>query len=959
MQTMKILITLCMSLALGSTLGQPWMEKVSDSAKLPEIRTAFNEYWNNKPVERGKGYKQFRRWEWYWETRLLPDGNFPSSDITWKNWHQYQQSNPDFLAKGSSAANWSFKGPSSSPGGYNGIGRINCIAFHPTDPNTFWIGTPAGGLWKTTNGGTSWSTVTDNLPVLGISDIAINPTNPSIMYVATGDGDRGSLSSLTGGTSGDTKSIGVLKSIDGGLTWNATGLSWAVTPTKLIRRLIINPVDPQILIAAASDSIYRTTNGGTTWSNVQSGYFMDAEFKPGDPTIVYAATYATGGNARIYRSINSGSSWTQSISIPSVRRINLAVTPNRPTLVDALCSNLQEGLAGLWFSDDSGVSFTQYLTGSTSNNMLHWSYNGSGSGGQGSYDLAYAINPANYNDLWLGGINTWNSTDGGTNWAAKAVWTPSSSQNPFGLPVTHADKHFFAFHPLVAGTLFDCNDGGLYKTTDGGATWTDLSNGLGISQIYRIGTSATVSNNVMTGLQDNGTKQMIGTSFFERTGGDGTECIIDPTNASTMYSGYVEGVIYKTTNSFTSYSIIANSTGTGVNEEGAWITPYIMHPSNASTLLVGKTQIYQTTNGGSSWQQLGDIASITGGNKIIALAYAPSNPQVIYAATRVNLFKSSDGGLTWSWIGSATSVNLPFTYIMVDPTNPDKLYSTTGGYDPSDKVWLLNTSTSTWTNLSGTLPNVPVNCIEIEGGVNGEIYIGTDVGVFHRDNTMTDWVPFKNGLPNVVVTELEISADNKLWAGTFGRGLWVTDLSTVLPVTLVDFKANKQDKTVLLRWVTTDEVNSQKYDVERSFDGTNFYRIGSVPSNNSMGTNNYSLIDNNPVEGWNYYRLKMIDKDGSFEYSSVQSVNFSGTDGIFVMAPNPSKEFTIIQFKTPVKKAEIILFDVNGRQIIRDNINGTGFTSYKLNTVGLPGGTYAVAVVIGGERVTKQLVITK
>jgi hypothetical protein len=384
-----------------------------------------------------------------------------------------------------------------------------------------------------------------------------------------------------------------------------------------------------------------------------------------------------------------------------------------------------------------------------------------------------------------------------------------------------------------------------------------------------------------------------------------------------------------------------------------------MHPSNSSTLLVGKSQIYQTTDGGSTWQQLGNIGSITGGNKIIALAYAPSNPQVIYAATRVNLFKSADGGLTWSWVGSATSVNLPFTYIMVDPGNPDKLYSTTGGYDPTDKVWLLNTSTGTWTNLSGTLPNVPVNCIEMEPGVNGEIYIGTDVGVYHRDNTMTDWVPFKNGLPNVVVTELEISADNKLWAGTFGRGLWVTDLSTVLPVTLVDFKANKQDKTVLLRWVTTDEVNSQKYEVERSFDGSNFYRIGTVPSNNLMGTNNYSLTDNSPSEGWNYYRLKMIDKDGSFEYSSIQSVNFSGVDGIFVMAPNPSREFTIIQFKKPVKKAEIILFDVNGRQIIRNTINGTGLISYRLNTVGLPGGTYTVAVVIEGDRVTKQLVIAR
>lgn len=182
------------------------------------------------------------------------------------------------------------------------------MAFHPTDPNTFWVGTPAGGLWKTTNGGTSWTTNTDYFPVLGVSDIAVHPTNADILYLATGDGDLGNLSGLTGGAEGDTKSIGILITTDGGNTWYTTGLNWNVTDRKLIRRLLINPSNPQILIAAASDGIWRTTDGGATWFNTQPGYFMDLEYKPGDPSIVYASSFNYSGNAKIYRSTDSGGS---------------------------------------------------------------------------------------------------------------------------------------------------------------------------------------------------------------------------------------------------------------------------------------------------------------------------------------------------------------------------------------------------------------------------------------------------------------------------------------------------------------------------------------------------------------------------------------------------------------------------------------------------------------------------
>lgn len=782
-----LIVTFLLSIQMG--FSQPWMENVtSENPTFQEIQTAFNEYWKDKPVEKGKGFKPFKRWEWYWESRLLPNGEFPSPSITWDEFHKYySQRNQNAQRSAQSTANWTFSGPSSSNGGYSGLGRINCMAFHPTDPNTFWVGTPAGGLWKTTNGGTDWTTSTDNLPVLGVSDIAVHPTNPNILYIATGDGDLGSLSGLTGGADGDTKSIGILKSLDGGATWSTTGLNWSVTNHKLIRRLLINPSNPQILIVAASDGIWRTTDGGTTWSNTQLGYFMDLEYKPGDPTIVYASTFDFTGNAKIYRSTNSGLSWGLITSLANVIRINLAVTPNAPSLVDALCANTSSGLAGLWYSSNSGASFSQYFASNDTNNLLDGSYNASGNGGQGHYDLAYAINPVNYNDFWLGGINTWNSTNGGLNWNIKTMWNSNNSINPNNVPVVHADKHFITFHPLVPGTMFECNDGGLYKTTNAGTTWTDLTNGMQISQMYRIGVSQNQADPaVICGLQDNGTKLTDLTNWLDLpTGGDGMECILDG-STNTIYASIQYGTFYRLVSS--TITNISSNIPFLSSEQGdsnrAWVTPLIMHPTNSSTLYAGYKRVYKTTNKGDTWTAISGVLDSNNEN-IRFMAIAPSNPNTIYAATLKKLYSTTNGGTSWNLIlDSGTIQNYAYlSGLAVDPTNPDKVFITVSGYTAGDKVYMKPGIGQNWINYSGSLPNVPVNCIVYENGSNEGLYIGTDIGVFYTDGSMTDWIPYQTGLPNVVVTDLEISYyDNKLWAGTFGRGLWKTDLYTTLSI---------------------------------------------------------------------------------------------------------------------------------------------------------------------------------
>ncbi len=753
--------------------AQTQLNERKPKANFNEIKKRFYGEFKNSDrevadEEIGDGaFEKFKRWEWYWESRVDRNGNFPPSDILEKALKSYKMSHNLASYRSSTTPPWTFKGPFTSVGGYYGIGRVNCIAFHPTDENIFWVGTPAGGIWKTTNGGSSWTTSTDDLPVLGIDAIVVHPQNPDVLYAATGDGELWY-----------TRSVGILKSTDGGATWNSTGLIWPIAEGKQIRRLIMNPASPDEMIAATSSGIFKTTDGWITFTNpVTSGDYFDVEFKPGDPTHVYASTYDYwGGNTGIFTSTDEGNTWNQVVNFPgNVCRINLAVSPASPNEVDALCAGRERrDLNSIWHSGNSGASYTEVLTGVCTNNYLSNSYslNGSTCSGQGDYDLSFSKHPSNAGEMWIGGVSTWKTTNGGSNWSLKNFWYSGP-----GFPVVHADKHQIAYHPLNVNKIYDCNDGGLYVTSNGGTTWTNLSNGLGITQIYRISTSATMNDDVICGTQDNSTKQLKNGSWLETLdSGDGIESVIDFTNPNIQYAMRIFGKLHKSTNGGISWgNAIVNETGSGVNEQGEWLTPLVMNPSNPNELLIGKSQVYKSTNGGSTWNQMGIISGISYG-KIYSMAYAPSNTQVIYVASHKEIFKTTDGGSTWNQL----TVNTPFDILAltVSYIDPNKLWITQSHHGTGDRVWQSSDGGNSWMDYSGTLPAIPVNCIVYQNGSNDGLYIGTDLGVFYRDGGMSDWIAYNNGLPNVIVNDLEISYQNTtLWAGTFGRGLWSSGLS--------------------------------------------------------------------------------------------------------------------------------------------------------------------------------------
>jgi len=779
---MKAVLTV---VALISWLGlltetiwaQDWVKMMEDrNANFYDIQREFNAYWQGKTVTKGSGWKPFKRWEAFIAPRVYPTGTFPDPDQASKAFLQYQASqNP--VDPEAFTGYWTGLGPSSwtaGPNGYNpGNGRVNCIAVHPTNSSIIFVGTASGGLWKSTDGGSSWSTSTDNLNVLGVTSVVIDPANPNIMYIATGDGDMPFR---------PVYSLGVLKSTDGGNTWNSTGLSWTVTQNRFISKLLIHPTNSNILLAATDIGVYKTSDAGVNWPQTQAGNFKDLEFNPSNPAIVYVC------GTQFYRSNNTGDSFTLITSgLPAasaVNRMAIAVTPANASYVYLVAGNASNSAYnGLYQSTTNGASFTLK---SSSPNILGGDINGSLGNcgtpnnppcGQSWYDLAIAVSPTNANEVYVGGVNIWKSTDGGSIWSIKSHWT----YPPTTVPYVHADIHALDFS---GSTLYSGNDGGLFKTTNGGSSWTDLSAGLSIMQFYRIGGFPANPNLIYGGAQDNGINRYNG-AWTHVFGADGMECIIDPNNSNLVYISSQNGDLRKSTDGGNSFNSILQN---GITGAGAWVTPFVMDPTNSQMLYAGFQNIWKTTNGGASWFT---ISSFTGGS-FDALAVAPSNTNFIYASSGNTIFRTSTGGGTWTNI-TAGLPNLAITYIAVSEIDHRKLWVTLSGYFAGNKVYASTDSGATWTNFSGALPNLPFNCIAYANSSNDELYIGGDIGIYYRDNTMADWQLFNTGLPNVIIKELQVHKDSgTLVAATHGRGLWRSFLA--LPtVSIGDTTVNEGD----------------------------------------------------------------------------------------------------------------------------------------------------------------------
>lgn len=731
-------------------LDAPWLKNSkkssnqADELTFSEIQKAFKDYWKtHNPNIKGSGYKPFKRWEYIWEHVVDDEGRLPTAKDKWLSWQHKQAASSEKVLL-SDLSNWEAIGPftHTNTGSWSsGQARINTIAIDPNNSNIWYVGTPAGGLWKSVNAGQNWEPLTDNLPQIGVSGIAIDYNNSDIIYIATGD-DDGS----------DTSSAGVFKSLDGGVTWNTTGLNPERTPSSM-NEIYMNPDNSNILWVATNLGLFKTLDGGTTWDNILSGNIKDIKLKPDNPDIVYAVT-----PDQFFRSGNGGTSFDhikEGVPIGGSRMV-IDVTPANSNYVYILSANQDQSFQGVYRSTDSGLSFEER---NTTTDVLEST--------QAYYDLALGVSHNDPDEIFVGCLNVWRSNDGGTSFLKINNWS-----SPFDPSYTHADIHMIRF---FGDELFVCSDGGIYSSLNSGNLFTDHTAGIQASQFYKVAISPTDPNKLMGGLQDNGGHAYNNGNgnWLNYYGADGMDTAIDPTNDNKYY-GFIQngGGLYISGNS--------GATNTGVarkptGSSGNWVTPLAISPTGA--LYAGYDNLYLLNETEDGWEQL---ASLNGSANQIEIA--PSDESIIYISVGSILKKTTDSGNTVSDIYTFGGV---IKGIAIHNLDPNIIWVTT-----STSVQKSEDGGNTFQNVSGNLPVSDKyffinDIVHQPGHSQNPIYIGTSIGVY-RSVDGGSWTTFFNNLPTTIVNDLEINVNSgQIIAATYGRGIWRSSLPDCLTITAI------------------------------------------------------------------------------------------------------------------------------------------------------------------------------
>lgn len=729
----------------------PWMmelyeEKEVENITYEDVVEAGKAYWEEHDGSvRGSGMKQYYRWIELHKAYVKPDGTIQSpAELN----QIVEQRMAEFFQKNANS-NWLPMGPfahtptsSWSPG----QGRINVFHMDPNNPNTYYVGAPAGGLWKSTDAGLSWAPLTDFFPQIGVSAIAVDPNDSDIIYIGTGDDDAS-----------DSYSVGMLKSTDGGQNFSGTGLSFGNTGEN-INEIYIDPRDSQTLYISSSDGFYKSTDAGLTVQQTSPLHFTDIKLRPGDPDTIYGV--ALSG---IYKSTNAGMTFARVTNgLPAqMGRTVIAVTPDDPNYVYALISRPTADLDGLYRSTDSGTTWTKRDFGTD----IYESP-------QSWFDLALEVSPNNKDLLLTGCLNIWRSSNGGQSFIRVNRWN-----NPSSSTYTHADIHQIR---AFGGHFFASTDGGIYRSQSyTNYAFTDLTEGVQVGQFYRVAVSPNTSAKMVGGLQDNGAFGFSNGTWYNFMGADGMDGGIDPTNDDIYYT-FLQfgGRLYISDNS----GVSASNSVTGP-EQGNWITPFVT--DSQGKVYAGYSRLYTLTNGNFT------PVSLPFTSRIDVIEIDPSDDQVIYVGVNERVYKSTDAGSSFQALGSLFPNDV--TDIEVDHDDPNTVYFTTSF--SFGEVFKSTDGGVTRTNITYNLPNLGKNALaDHPMDANEALFVGTTVGVYRLDNTANQWQLFSNNLPNTNVRDLEINTvDNVMTAATYGRGIWQTSLSATQPnddIAIIDINGN-------------------------------------------------------------------------------------------------------------------------------------------------------------------------
>ena len=948
----NILLLLVMMLFVIGASGQDYKQLIAEGTHTVEsIVEVAERHFDTVGRDRGTGYKPFKRWQYFAERAMDESGKLKTSEFYYNELQDYNaRVNNEGLASRTVVGTWEEMGPTSwnATSGYNpGVGRITSIAIEENNLNHIIAGSGTGGVWKSLDGGVTWTVLTDNLANIDVYALAMDPTNSSTYF--------------WGSTNGS-----IFKSTDSGSTWGLQGS----LPEGIVNKILIDPTNTQKIYASAQGGgLYKSIDGGVSWTIIESsattGY--DFEFMPGNPNTVYAS------GDKFYKSTDGGSTffttdglgaWTQefvsgtnlwitsganqnnsvtprtgssmalffigNFSAPKTRlvtpilNLNGAVNPqlkfsftqvdwggdidelrvvyktsasgtwtqlaeytaevatwsditlNLPNTTDDYyiafegTSNYGRGLTlddisvetdnlGVVFSDGFESAPNEFASGpkmigvsaddpsvvyivesnggifggfhkSTDNgdtftklnhNKNYFGYDSGGFDnlGQAPRDMDIAVNPNDIDDVHIAGINTWRSTNGGLAFNITSQWTPGGAAFE-NIGYCHADVDIMQFVGTGINTrLFVGSDGGIYRadnpTTVNTNYYTDLTPGMGIRQFYRIGVSQTDPVVVTGGSQDNGSSVLTADgNWSDWWGADGMEGFVDKNNSQTIYGTSQFGAFVKSFNSGVNLVFIAQPDGKGGQNNWNWIVPFEQDPITPDVIYCAFDEVYQSNNGGTSWTSISQNFAAD----IDHFKVAPSNNQMMYLSINGDFWYTTNAGN--SWIQSSLNLNGGWiNEIAVHPTDPSKIAIATTN---SQKVYISSDNGLSWSSIQWNLPNFSAQALTWQNNGKDGLYVGMNYGIYYTDTDLGNtWVPFNNGLPNVRINELEINtADNRLYAATYGRGLWRSNVYNE-SLSIDDFEStdlliypNPASSEVTLKWDKSEAVSVRIFNTQ-------------------------------------------------------------------------------------------------------------------------------------------------
>lgn len=710
--------------------------------------------------------------KWYYDQRAFPLGYIPNDWMNKAYKHIASFNQPNAMAKTTQSLTWTSLGPG------NIGGRVRAIVVSPTDPNTVYIGSVSGGIWKTTDGGSSWFPLDDQMNNLAVCSMVMDPKNPNIIYAGTGEGFN-NYDAMLG--------AGIFKTTDAGATWSQLS-STNNTNFYYVNRLAIDSTN-DALYAATLYGLFKSTDGGNTFTiPIPSNYgktgnmgsCSDIVISYTSPTTIFAS-FGLFLQSQIWRSNDGGNTFSFNYQKLGNGRIELASSLSDPLTVYASFMNYTSyEIDALCATNDGGNTWSaKIVPGPNSEGTSSYTAN------QGWYNNAITVDPDSANTLYAAGIDTWKSTNYGINWNQITNAYSSTSS----LPSVHADIHTLVFAPSNHNIIYLGCDGGIYKSLDRGKTLVSMNNNLAITQFYS-GAVAPTSQTYYGGAQDNYTLMYDSGKWQEIVGGDGGDVNVDFNNPNNVYAELPNFISIKSSTNPPSFyyaqsGIPINKSTHEALDRTLFITPVSMDPNKSQTLVAGTYRIYRTINGAKTWTSISSDLTGDGtgsqGSNISAVIVAKGNSNIIYAACTNGKIWVTKNDSIWTEIDQISSNGTPYawcTSIATNPTDDGTVYATYSGYVADKKVIKSTNYGQTWANVSGNLPNIPVECLVVNPHNLQNLIIGTDLGIFSSFDGGVSWAQDNSGLANVAVFDLDYrSSDNTIFAATHGRGMYSAPLT--------------------------------------------------------------------------------------------------------------------------------------------------------------------------------------